>query len=108
MSNKPCKTCELDMEWDQQIIAATKNFEYMCKPCKAKRVMFSRMFGSWPIQLYKDLSPELKREVWRGDGPGKDSLWASLVQNITHQSNKWPQSCSKPKRHQISRRTEDY
>ena len=85
MSNKPCKTCELDMEWDQQMIAATKNFEYMCKPCKAKRVMFSRMFGSWPIQLYKDLTPELKKEVWRGDGPTKDSLMSSLAQNITHQ-----------------------
>jgi len=85
MCKKPCKTCELDMEWDQQMIAATKNFEYMCKPCKAKRVMFSRMFGSWPIQLYKDLTPELKKEVWRGDGPTKDSLMSSLAQNITHQ-----------------------
>ena len=85
MCKKPCKTCELDIEWDEQRIAAIKNFEYMCKPCKAKRVMFIRMFGSWPIQLYKDLSPELKREVWRGDGPTKDSLMSSLAQNITHQ-----------------------
>ena len=95
MSNKPCKTCELDMEWDQQIIAATKNFEYMCKPCKAKRVMFSRMFGSWPIQLYKDLTPELKKEVWRADGPTKDDLMSSLAQTITHQKIKEKEDATK-------------
>ena len=95
MSNKPCKTCELDMEWDQQIIAATKNFEYMCKPCKAKRVMFSRMFGSWPIQLYKDLTPELKKEVWRVDSSLKDDLMSSLAQTITHQKIKEKEDATK-------------
>ena len=95
MSNKPCKTCEVNMEWDQQIIAATKNFEYMCKPCKAKRVMFSRMFGSWPIQLYKDLTPELKKEVWRADGPTKDDLMSSLAQTITHQKIKEKEDATK-------------
>ena len=95
MSNKPCKTCELDMEWDQQMIAATKNFEYMCKPCKAKRVMFSRMFGSWPIQLYKDLTPELKKEVWRVDSSLKDDLMSSLAQTITHQKIKEKEDATK-------------
>ena len=95
MCKKPCKTCELDIEWDEQRIAATKNFEYMCKPCKAKRVMFSRMFGSWPIQLYKDLTPELKKEVWRVDSSLKDDLMSSLAQTITHQKIKEKEDATK-------------
>jgi hypothetical protein len=53
------------------------------------------MFGSWPIQLYKDLTPELKKEVWRVDGLGKDDLMSSLAQTITHQKIKEKEDATK-------------
>ena len=56
-----CQKCKLDY-------ASKKSMEYrkngkwkketICPSCNSKRVMFSKMFGHWPIDSFKELSEE--------------------------------------------------
>jgi len=57
--------------------------EMICPKCVSKRVIFTRMFGHWPIQPFKELSAENQVLVWQGDSNNKDSLHHMLQKTIT-------------------------
>ena len=61
----------------------TKQPEMRCKGCCSKRVVFTRMFGGWPIRAYNELSDEQKIEVWNS-GVGKEKLFTALHQQVTY------------------------
>lgn len=57
--------------------------EMICPKCVSKRVIFTRMFGHWPIQPFKELSAENQVLVWQGDSNNKDALHHMLQKTIT-------------------------
>jgi DNA-directed RNA polymerase subunit RPC12/RpoP len=58
--------------------------ELICPRCVSKRVIFTRMFGHWPIQSFKELSAENQVLVWQG-GNNKDALHHLLQKKIIEQ-----------------------
>ena len=58
--------------------------ELICQKCLSKRVIFTRMFGHWPIQSFKELSAENQVLVWQG-GNNKDALHHLLQKKIIEQ-----------------------
>ena len=82
---KPCVTCLVDHEFElQEGKTYPKGGEWMCKRCKAKRGVAGRIFGTWPIDCFKALSEDAKKEFWRAS-LDKDALVSNLIKKVSEQ-----------------------
>jgi len=55
--------------------------EITCKPCLSKQATLSKMFGSWPIPDYEDLSSEEQNAFWQG-GNTRGAILDSLTKSV--------------------------
>ncbi len=56
----------------------------VCSKCNSNRAKFSMMFGTWPPKVFKQLSPEVQRKIWRDlqDCKTRQDMENVLIRNI--------------------------
>jgi hypothetical protein len=74
-----CSKCKLDYEHNPK-----STHTKVCSSCHSKRMLFTQMFGHWPIDSFMELSAESQTLVWQGANT-KLQLQNSLANVMTNQ-----------------------
>ena len=79
---RPCNKCRVVFQPWKNEIAGGAPPECICKACNAKRTACSKLFGKWPIDLFKMLSEPQQVDFWRSDCKSKDDVEHALAKQL--------------------------
>ena len=83
LPERPCSKCKEPIV-DQALLEKCQECNTVtCKGCNCKRATLSKVFGSWPIEPYKEMHSELQDEFWKEPCNSREAIVQSLAKKIS-------------------------